>query len=188
MPERSSVRKLPDEIRAEVDRLLTDGRYTLDHILSHLRSLGCEQISRSALGRYSQQFDAVVQDMRLTREMAQAVGRELSDLVDDDATQLLVGSLQALLLKARMQIASDQAIAPKDVADLARAAKDLQAALRSRAHLHAQARKELAAEVARQTAAAAENIERMASEHGLSAAVAAQLRREVLGVRVPVQG
>lgn len=186
MPERSSVRRLPDELRSEVDRLLTDGRYTLDQIVAHVRKLGAD-VSRSALGRYSQQIDQVVEDMRLTREMAQAVGRELTDLVDDDATQLLVGSLQALLLKARMQVSSGTEIAPKDVADLARAAKDLQTALRSRAHLHAVVRKEMAVEVAKQTALAAKNIDRMAQENGLSAALAAQLRREVLGVRVQVQ-
>ena len=183
---RSTVRKLPDEIRAEIDRLLADGRHTLDQIVLHLREMGVDQVSRSALGRYSKDFESVVEDMRLTREMAQAVGHELQDLVDDDATQLLVGSLQALLLKARMLISKGEGIAPKDVADLCRATKDLQSALNLRARLATGVRRELAAEIAKQTATAAENIDRIAQEGGLSAALAAQLRREVLGVRLAV--
>jgi hypothetical protein len=185
MAHRSSVRRLPDEVRAEVDRLLTDGRYTLDQIVKHLRGLGVDSVSRSAIGRYSQQFERIAEDIKLTREMARAVGAELADLVEDDATQLVVGSIQALLLKARMQFGPDDEIRPKDVADLARASKDLATALRSRAHLRTAVRRELEAEVAGRAEQAAEAVDQLAQEHGLSAALAAQLRREVLGVKLP---
>ena len=45
----STVRRLPAEILEEVNRLLDQGQ-TLDSIISHLRGLGIDQISRSALG------------------------------------------------------------------------------------------------------------------------------------------
>lgn len=152
MPPKSSIRQLPDPLRAEVDRLLADGRFSLDQVIQHLKTLGAE-VSRSALGRYSQDFERVAQDIRMTREMARAVGRELSDLTDGDATTMLVESLHALLLKSRMQLADGEDISPKAVADQARAAKDLATALRIRADMEIQieerARRKVEAEMKR---------------------------------------
>ena len=141
MPRKSTVKALAPEIRKELDRILGDGRHTLDEVVAHLRQLGAA-VSRSAVGRYSQEFEQMLSDIRLTREMAAAVGRELSDLADGDATEMLVESLQALLLKVRKQLVDGEQIRPKDVADLARAVKDLAGALRIKADLISKLRDE----------------------------------------------
>lgn len=145
---RSTITALPSAFKAEIDRLLAEGLATYDDILTHLKSLGAPPVSRSALGRYGKDFDEVMADIRLTREMASAVGRELKDLTDGDATAMLVESLHALLLKARMQVSQSDEIAPKAVADLSRAAKDLASALNQRAALEIRVRKELAEKAA----------------------------------------
>lgn len=180
MARRSTVKALPPEVRRELDRILTDGHHTLDQIVEHLRRLGAP-VSRSALGRYSQEFEAMLADIRLTREMAAAVGRELSDLADGDATEMLVESLQALLLKARKQLIDGEEIRAKDVADLARAVKDLATALRTKADLVAKIREEAEKNT---KSAAAKAAEAVARERGLSADTAAALKSQILGVKV----
>jgi hypothetical protein len=61
--------------------------------------------------------------------MAQAIGRELEH-VEGDSGRMVIESLQALLLKARMQAATSGELDPAEVAYLSRAAKDLQSALK----------------------------------------------------------
>lgn len=181
---RSSIRQLPDPIRDEVDRLLLGGRHTIDQITAHLQELGHPR-SRSAVGRYAQQFERISEDIRRTREMARALGRELSDIADGgDATQMIVESLHSLLLRANLQLADDE-FKPKDVADLARAAKDLSLALKSSVDTGAAVRRQLAEVVRRQAEEAGDAVEALARESGVSEARAAELRRRVLGIRVP---
>ena len=141
MPRKSSLKMLPPAVRHELDRILADDRLTLDEIVEHLRTLGAE-VSRSSVHRYKSAFDEAVEDIRLTREMAKAVGQELSDLADGDATPYIVESLQVLLLKVRKQLVDEGDIAPKDLAALARAAKDLASALRINVDMVAKAREE----------------------------------------------
>ena len=52
MPPKSTIIRLPPEIRAEVDRLIREGAATTDEIVAALRELGAET-SRSAVGRYA---------------------------------------------------------------------------------------------------------------------------------------
>ena len=67
---RSKVAQLPEALKTEVDKLLFEGRFTLEQIVTHLRGLGVE-VSRSAIGRYSQNYDEMMRDMRLARELSQ---------------------------------------------------------------------------------------------------------------------
>ena len=150
---RSSITALPEPFKKEIDRLLGEGLATYDQILAHLKTLGAPEVSRSALGRYSLAIEEVMDDIRLTREMASAVGKELSAMTEGDATAFLVESLHALLLKARMQVAKSDEIAPKSVADLARAVKDLATAMNHRVALEIRIRKELTEKLDREAKA-----------------------------------
>ena len=49
MGRKSTLRRLPPEIQAEINRILSEGRLTLDELLEHLRGIGVEGVSRSAL-------------------------------------------------------------------------------------------------------------------------------------------
>lgn len=73
MGRKSTLRRLPPEIREEINRILSEGRLTLDELLEHLRSLGVEGISRSALGRQKQKIDKVAAKLRQSREIVDAL-------------------------------------------------------------------------------------------------------------------
>jgi hypothetical protein len=118
---RSKVAQLDPKLKAEVDRLLFDGRFTLEQIVTHLRGLGVD-VSKSAVHRYSQNYDEMMRDMRLARELSQAIGKELAD-VDGDNGRLIIESLQPLLLRARMQMASGGDIDTKELQSLTRSVR-----------------------------------------------------------------
>ena len=73
MGRKSTLRRLPPEIQTEINRILSEGRLTLDELLEHLRGLGVEGISRSALGRQKQKIDKVAAKLRQSREIVDAL-------------------------------------------------------------------------------------------------------------------
>jgi hypothetical protein len=181
MAPRSKIKTdLSDQARAELDKRLAAGRHSLDDLVGWLDELGFK-ISRSSLHRYSQDFEDMAADIRLTREMSKAVGRELEDLADGDATPMLVESLHALLVKSRKQLVDSGDITPKAVADLARAVKDLSSALGQRAAMEMRIRSEAEK---RTKAEAAKAVETVAKERGLSAETVAAFKAGILGVKL----
>lgn len=179
-PRSKVVTELTDEAKVELDRRLATGRHTLDELVGWLDELGFK-ISRSSLGRYSQEFEAVTEDIRATRELAKAVGRELEDMADGDATTVVVESLHALIFKVRRQLLQDpDALNAKAVADLAKAAKDLSTALGLRAAMEMKIRVEVEKAVKKEAATAAEKVAR---ERGLSADTIGAIKAQILGVK-----
>jgi hypothetical protein len=174
MAHRSTIKKLPDSLRNEIDALLRDGKHTISEITEHLRRLGAS-VSRSAVGRYSQDFERIAQEIRETREMARAIGREISDDVDGNATQMLVESIHALLLRARMQLADSGDIDAKSVSDLAKAVKDLQTASKSSVEM----RLRLRDQVVKEAASVAEEV---GTKQGLSAETVQAIKERILGI------
>ena len=64
----SSIDRLPEEIRAAIGKLRTQGR-SIDEILAHLGTMDVE-VSRSALGRHVKRLATLQERMRSSREMA----------------------------------------------------------------------------------------------------------------------
>ena len=120
MNRRRPLRQLPPEIKSQLDRLLGDDKLTISQITNHLRALGAE-VSRSAVGRYAQTHERIAADIRAARTMAEAVGNELQD-VKGDSGRLVIESLQALLLRARMQMSEEDEIEAGELGKLTRAA------------------------------------------------------------------
>ena len=181
MPPRSRiVTDLTDDAKVELDRRLAAGRHTLDELVGWLDELGF-RISRSSLGRYSQEFEAVTEDIRATRELARAVGKELEDLPGTDATTVVVESLHALIFKVRRQLLRDEdSLNAKAVADLAKAAKDLATAMGLRTAMEMKIREEAERKIKK---AAASAVERVAKERGLSADTVGAIKAQILGVK-----
>ena len=174
MGKRRPLRELDPAIKAELDRLLADDRHTIREVTGHLRKLGAD-VSKSAVGRYSQYFEHVTADMRLTREMANAIGKELAD-TPDDAGRMVIESLQALLLRARLQVGSESELDPKHVAMMCGAARDLQSALKLNIESSTKVRERAIAEAA--TAA-----ESAAVAEGLSVSTIEAIKSRILGVK-----
>ena len=97
MPRRSSVERLDAPLKEIVDRLLREGRHTLDDIVAHLEGLTGERpVSRSALGRYSQRMEEIGARIRRRREIEeQWIGR-LGEAPRGKAGRLLIEVVRQL--------------------------------------------------------------------------------------------
>ena len=100
MGRKSALRRLPPEILGEINRILSEGRLTLDELLEHLRSLGVEGISRSALGRQKQKIDKVAAKLRQSREIVDA-------LVEKTGPSTAVGKEGRLLVQILRKLVYD---------------------------------------------------------------------------------
>ncbi|MBB4267777.1 phage protein Gp27 family protein [Roseospira visakhapatnamensis] len=147
MGRRSSIRRLPAEVRQEIDRLLGQ-EHTLDEILAHLRTLGADSVSRSALGRYATDFREVAARLRETKVAAAGFARELGVVPEGEAHMVLVQMLQARMMRSGMdRIKDDDAKEDaKELMYIARTIRDLMASTKDREAIKAQLAKEIAAE------------------------------------------
>lgn len=177
MPRKSSIRALSTELRRELDRLLGEGRHTHKEVAEHLRSMGA-QVSKSAVGRYSQDYERVMKDIRLSREMALAISKDLEDTTGADPSRLVIESLQALLMRARMQLADADEIDIEQLGYLSRSVKDLAGALKTNVETEIRIRDR----VTKEAAAAAEKV---AVSAGLSVATVESIKASILGVGAP---
>ena len=127
MGRKSSLRRLPPEILQEVNRLLSEGRFTLDEILAHLRGMGVDTISRSALGRQKQRIDKVAAKLRQSREITVSLVQELgANSTEGEQGRLLVETLRGMIfdhLEARIE--DGDLGDPKSFMALARTLKDM---------------------------------------------------------------
>ncbi len=101
MAPRSTIDRLPKEIREELGRLREDG-WTIDELLSKLQALRTEgrhdlDVSRSAVGRYIQTMDKVGERLRRSRAMAEGLVRQLGDEPDTKITRLNIELGQSLI-------------------------------------------------------------------------------------------
>ena len=75
------VRRLPKELKEQLNSMLESGR-TLDEITAHLKKLGAD-VSRSGLGRYAQGYEKIMENLRRSREAAEAVVGRLGQGADE---------------------------------------------------------------------------------------------------------
>lgn len=124
MGRKSTLRRLPPEIQTEINRILSEGRLTLDELLEHLRGIGVEGVSRSALGRQKQKIDKMAAKLRQSREMAEALVREVGpSAAEGEQGRLLVQALRGLVMDHLANLEEDAD--PKSFMAIARALKDM---------------------------------------------------------------
>jgi hypothetical protein len=180
MARKSSVEKLPPDVRSHIERALRENRLTLDELITDLQQAfpAEEKPSRSALGRYRQQFDVMVERMREQETMSRLLVSELGENPDDRAGALMVQSLSVLVNSALADAQEDQELAVDDIRKLARATKDAiqarSASLKERQAIEAAAREKLLAEQKEKLAA-------MPSKGGVTEETK-QAIREALGI------
>lgn len=180
MARKSSVDKLPEDVRSHIERALRENRLTLDELITDLQQTfpASEKPSRSALGRYRQQFDVMVERMREQETMSRLLVSELGENPDDRAGALMVQSLSVLVNSALADAQEDQELAVDDIRKLARATKDAiqarSASLKERQAIEVAAREKLLAEQKEKLAA-------MPSKGGVTEETK-QAIREALGI------
>ncbi len=189
MPRPSSVDQLPEEIREEIGRLRGMG-WTIDQILDHLRTLLDRAPSRSALGRHIQGLDKLGERMKRSRDVASALVRELGDAPESRVARLNIELLHGAVMDLFMKAAEGEDIDafgraalagnPEGTMMLAKALDHLAKASKSNVDflVAAEAR---AATRARKEAAQA--VETVARERGVSADTLAAIKAGILGVR-----
>lgn len=183
MPRASTIKRLPDDQRRYLEKLIRADRHTLDEILAQVRERFPDAAvpSRSAVGRYSQQVSELAGRMRDIQAASTALVSELGEDPNDRAGQLLVQAVTTLATDAALKAQSggDDGVSIKQIGELARGAKAvLQArkmSLAERQEIARMAREQLQAEQA-------EALKSVVKAGGMTAATAEAIRKQVLGI------
>ena len=172
MPPRSKVDLLPENIRQALNQKLiwnSFGNYT--DLAAWLETEGYK-ISRSAIHAYGQSFEERVDALQIATEQARALVESSPD--DEDA---MSGALVRLTQEKLFRLLLKLPVDPEKISlpQLTRAIADL-----SRVSI---VQKKWRSAIREATAKAAESVEKVVREGGLSKETADQIRREILGIR-----
>lgn len=183
MGRKSTIARLPPEVKAFIESQIAQGSCTLDELIDALRARfpGAHEVlpSRSAVHRYGQKLERRLAAIRASTEAAKIIRAQAGD--DEDArSEALTALVQTELFEAilALQEADDPEADPGErVSMLSAAAKNIATLTRSSVGL-----KKFQIEVRQRAEAAAANVEKIAKKGGLSAESVEQLRREILGI------
>jgi hypothetical protein len=185
MGRKSSVSRLPAEVKTYIEAMLATGAQTLDELITDLRERWPAEAragdlpSRSALHRYGSKLDRRLSAIRASTEAAKLIQAQAGD--DQDArSEALTALVQTELFEAilMLQEADDAETDPGErVGMLSAAAKNIATLTRSSIGL-----KTFQAQARARAKAAAETVDKIAKSGGLSGDAAEQIRREILGI------
>lgn len=181
MARKSTVDRLGPEVRDAIGRLLDQGR-TLDEILGHLEGMSVE-VSRSALGRYTQKLAQAGEKVRQSQVISDALIRKFGDGPETKAARLNIQLLQTLVFDLLMKAEDD---GDADLAlKLSKSLSNLASASRADADLVEKAERR-AADRAQKEAAAA--VDRAGKAMNLDPAVLKRIREEMYGLAPTPEG
>lgn len=175
----SKIDRLPEEVREAIGDLRRQGR-TIDEILSHLRTLGVDDVSRSGLGTHIQRIDRIGARMREQRAIAVALADQIGDQPDKLAAlnvELVHAAAFKLASAADAEEGADLDV--DDVATLSATLRNLAQARKLEGDRLVVAEKRAADKARREAAEAAAATAKSA---GASADLIAKLTRAVLKV------
>lgn len=181
MGRKSTIARLPADVKAHIEGRLAEGKLTLAELLDDLRNRfpAGDLPSRSAVHRYGQKLERRLSAIRASTEAAKLIQAQAGDN-EDARSEALTALVQTELFEAilSLQEADDPDADPADrVAMLSSAAKNIATLTRSSVGL-----KKFQSEVRDRAKAAAASVEKIAKSGGLSGEVAEQIRREILGI------
>lgn len=147
----------------------------LEEFNAKLAELSLPPVSKSAFNRHSMRLASTARRLAETREIAAALA-DRSDAGQSDDLTIMVAEMVKTLVYELLEKGGEAGFTPK-------AAKEMADAIRSAAsaqNMSADRRRKIEQEMAAKTEKV---VDRVAKEAGLSAERAAQIRRDVLGVR-----
>ena len=171
----SSIDRLEPEVRETIGRLREQGR-TIDEILVHLRTLDVD-VSRSALGRHTQDLDRIAERMRYSRSIAEGLEKQFGE--DEGAGKVMrlnISFLEEMMFEVLTK--ADVELTGADVKRFASGMLDLARARKIDTDREIKVKNEVAGKVE-----AIEKEALAAGEKGVPLERLAELRREFLGVR-----
>lgn len=188
MPRRSSLLQVPVALRERLNARLVQSGFSdydglLDWLHDELETAGLElRISRTALWRHGQKFEERLERLRLATERAKAIteGAEDDEGAMNEALVRLVQHENFEMLETMAELDLDPAERAKVLGKLnVGISRIVRASVTSKKWM-----RDMRAEVAQKAAAAAEKVASLTGKGGLSPEVAAQIRAEILGIRV----
>lgn len=185
----SKMKKLPEDQRKFIEKLLREDRLTLNEMLDEIRAEfpAATIPSRSALGRAKQNFAAEAKRMREIQAAAEVLVAEFGEDVDDKAGALLTQAITTLTTDVVLtQLKNDGSDPEKpkigidDVGSLARASRAVIATrgmtLKQRQEIERIAREKLLEEQA-------QNLDEAVSAKGMTEEQAMFWREKILGIK-----
>ncbi|MDG3442460.1 phage protein Gp27 family protein [Nitrospirillum amazonense] len=191
MSKASTLKALPPAVLAQVNFLIGDGGWTIDQIVDYLSEAGHPR-SRSAVGRHAQRINAVAEKLRQSREITEAVVKEMGPAAADGRQgRFLVEVLRNLVGETLMRRVTaggeEDAFDAEGFMLLAKALKDMSAATRYDQDFDLKSRKAHAEEVARIAKEQAESAASEATNRGMSDDQVDFIRAKILGVKLPTE-
>ena len=179
----NKIDTLPDSIKERLHELLRGG-HTQKSILEQVNALieqaglaDDEKISRSGLNRYATRMEAIGQEVREVREMADVWVARLGTKPTGDVSKLLMEMLrtQAFRMMSKMMDDPDTVMDADMLKDLALGIQRLESAALVTHKRETEIRKAFAQEVADQA-------EQVAAETGLTKEGVSLLKKQILGI------
>ena len=122
---RSTVAKLPPDVREAVDRAIADGA-TIDEITARIRAEG-ENCSRSAVGRYTKEARELIQKRQEADLVVKAWMQEFGDRPQGELTLVLIENLRAMAIATMRHLAKrEEPASSEDIARLSLALKRIE--------------------------------------------------------------
>ena len=178
---------LPDSLLDAINRLIRDGRYTIDQILDHLRTIApdsAEIPSRSAIGRYKKKNEEVMACRRESVAISRVWAEDLSEDPQGDVGTLLFQLLQTVSFQELLKMsAANDGADPKKIALLAKAIRDMGETKKTKIETDTLIREEIDA----RAEAAQRGIDKVEAEAAADpqmdkAAMLKRIREEIYGV------
>lgn len=184
---RSSINRLPDDVKRHIERRIAEGRMTLDELIQDLQSEfpehKAELPSRSAVHRYGQKLESRLAAIRASTEAAKIIREHAGDR-EDARSEALTAMIQSELFESilNLQEATDEEMPPeKRVGLLANAAKNIATLTRSSVTLKKYQEEAAAAAKAELLAEQKAKLDALPSRGGVTAETK-QTIREALGI------
>lgn len=171
MGARSAIIQLPEAVRLELDRRLVQSGFSGFRELSEWLAEQGFEVSKSAVHRYGQTFEAKLDRLRLVTEQARALVQVSPD-EEGAVTEALVRLAQERMFGVLVELGDD--VEPATLAKLTRAVADV-----ARASVTS---KRFVAEVQVRAQAAADEAEAIGRKGGLSDEAIDTIKSRILGI------
>ncbi|MES2948638.1 MAG: DUF3486 family protein [Pseudomonadota bacterium] len=185
MGRKSTISRLPADVKSYIEGKLAEGRLTLDELIAALQAQfpavqqAGELPSRAAVHRYGQKLERKLSAIRASTEAAKIIQAQTGDN-EDARSGALTALIQTELFEAilNLQEADDPDMDPGErVGVLSAAAKNIATLTRSSVAL-----KQFQAKVRDAARAAASEVEKTVKKAGLSDETVAEIKARILGI------
>lgn len=185
MGRKGRIARLEPDIKEVIDRLIREGRATIDEIRAHLEQLGVE-MPRSTLGDYRKRMTDRLQKFREAQEIAGVWAHKLADQPDSPTGQLVAEILKTIAFQTLAEMseadAPEERATPKDLMMLAQTLNHVAGAQRKDLDYRTKIEADHKARLEAKAREAEAEVAAVAKSAGLTDEAADQIRRIVLGV------